>query len=74
VVTVSMSEDGRPDEASIRMTHYSGGSADAAQHAFGAARRAIMRCGSRGYDLPVDKYDRWKSIEMTFNPERMRIK
>ncbi|MCZ7676922.1 MAG: hypothetical protein M5U35_15095 [Roseovarius sp.] len=74
VVTVSMSEDGRPDAASIRMTGYSGGGAEAADHAFAAARRAIIRCGAEGYDLPVAKYDRWRSIEMTFNPENMRIK
>lgn len=74
VVTVSMFEDGRPDAASIRMTGYSGGGAEAADHAFGAARRAIIRCGANGYDLPLEKYDRWRSIEMTFNPERMRIK
>jgi len=74
VVTVSMFEDGRPDAASIRMTGYSGGGAEAADHAFGAARRAIIRCGANGYDLPFGKYDRWRSIEMTFNPERMRIK
>jgi hypothetical protein len=24
--------------------------------------------------LPVEKYDHWRDIEMTFNPERMRIK
>jgi len=74
VVTVSMSEDGRPDVASIRMTGYSGGSADAADRAFSAARRAIIRCGANGYDLPFEKYEQWRNIEMTFNPERMRIK
>ena len=39
-----------------------------------AARRAIIRCGASGYNLPVEKYDQWRDIEMTFNPERMRIK
>ena len=51
-----------------------GGSAASAKQAFEAARRAIIRCGSSGYDLPEDKYGQWKEIEMTFNPERMRIK
>ncbi|WP_111735233.1 energy transducer TonB [Roseovarius amoyensis] len=74
VVTVSMSEDGRPEADSIRMTSYSGGSADAADRAFAAARRAIIRCGTNGYDLPFEKYEQWRNIEMTFNPERMRIK
>lgn len=74
VVMVRMFEDGRPDAASIRMTGYSGGGASAADQAFGAARRAIIRCGAEGFDLPAEKYGQWRDIEMTFNPERMRIK
>jgi len=74
VVGVTMTEDGRPDVGSIRMLSSSGGSAAAAERAFDAARRAIIRCGTAGYDLPPEKYDRWRDIEMTFNPEKMRIK
>lgn len=74
VVGVDMSEDARPVNSSIQMLSASGGSGDAAKQAFEAARRAIIRCGSRGFDLPVEKYDHWRDIEMTFNPERMRIK
>ena len=39
-----------------------------------AARRAIIRCSRDGYQLPPDKYAHWRDIEMTFNPERMRLK
>ena len=39
-----------------------------------AARRAILRCGTKGYDLPQEKFGQWRDIEMTFNPEKMRIK
>lgn len=74
VVVVRMFEDGRPDAGSIRMTGFSGGSARAAGDAFAAARRAIIRCGAEGFDLPAEKYGQWRDIEMTFNPERMRIK
>ena len=74
VVGVEMSEDAKPVVSSIQMLSASGGSGDAAKQAFEAARRAIIRCGSGGFDLPVEKYDRWRDIEMTFNPERMRIK
>ncbi|MEM6478789.1 MAG: energy transducer TonB, partial [Pseudomonadota bacterium] len=42
--------------------------------AFEAARRAIIRCGAKGFDLPSEKYDQWKEIEMTFNPEQMRTR
>ena len=44
------------------------------KQAFEAARRAIIRCGSSGFDLPAEKYGHWRDIEMTFNPERMRIR
>lgn len=74
VVEVSMSQDGKPVIPSIRMASFSGGSEGAARQAFEAARRAIIRCGARGYDLPVEKYGQWRDIEMTFNPERMRVK
>jgi hypothetical protein len=74
VVEVSMSQDGKPITGSIRMASSSGGSEAAARQAFEAARRAIIRCGARGFDLPVEKYSQWQEIEMTFNPERMRVK
>ena len=74
VVTVSMTPDGKPETSTIRLLSSSGGSDAAAQQAFSAARRAIIRCGSSGFDLPAEKYDHWRDIEMTFNPERMRIK
>jgi hypothetical protein len=74
VVAVDMAETGRPDIASIRMLSHSGGSATAARQSFEAARRAIIRCGADGFDLPREKYEQWRDIEMTFNPEKMRIK
>jgi hypothetical protein len=74
VVGVSMGQDGKPNSGTIRMLSSSGGSASAAKQAFEAARRAIIRCAKGGYDLPSDKYGQWKDIEMTFNPEGMRLK
>ncbi len=74
IVTVSVSRDGRPDSGSIRMAGFEGGTESSARQAFEAARRAIIRCGANGFNLPADKYDQWRDIEMTFNPERMRIK
>lgn len=69
-----MAQDGTPITGSIRMASFSGGSEAAARQAFEAARRAIIRCGARGFDLPAEKYGQWQEIEMTFNPERMRVK
>ncbi|OED50571.1 energy transducer TonB [Rhodobacteraceae bacterium (ex Bugula neritina AB1)] len=74
VVGVSLARDGKPDTGSIRMLSSTGGSASAAKQAYEAARRAIIRCGAKGFQLPPEKYAQWRDIEMTFNPERMRIK
>ncbi|HKK37428.1 MAG TPA: energy transducer TonB [Paracoccaceae bacterium] len=73
-VAVSLSRSGTPEIASIRKLDHSGGGEAAARQAFEAARRAIIRCGADGFDLPAEKYARWRDIEMTFNPETMRIK
>jgi hypothetical protein len=74
VVAVSLSEEGKPDIGSIRLVSSRGGSDSSSRQAFEAARRAIIRCGASGYNLPKDKYAQWRDIEMTFNPEKMRIK
>lgn len=73
-VLVRMNENATPDSASIRMLGFEGGPEGAAQQAYEAARRAILRCGARGFDLPAEKYDQWREIEMVFNPENMRIR
>nr|WP_237212551.1 energy transducer TonB [Ruegeria lacuscaerulensis] len=74
VVGFSLTQDGKIVGGSLRMIDSSGGSAGAAKQAYEAARRAILRCGAKGYTLPADKYSQWRDIEITFNPERMRIK
>ncbi|MEV8465229.1 hypothetical protein AB0T83_00355 [Fluviibacterium sp. DFM31] len=70
VVAMEMGLDGRP--SNLRMVSYEGGGDTAAQQAYETARRAILRC--QPFDLPPEKYDQWQTIEMTFNPERMRRK
>jgi len=74
VVSVEMEQSGKPVTGSIRLVSSSGGSGAAAQQAFDAARRAIIRCGARGFPLPVEKFDQWREIEMTFNPEGMQFR
>ncbi|WP_113911981.1 energy transducer TonB [Roseovarius dicentrarchi] len=73
-VAFEMSEDGKPINGTIRMIASSGGTSGAAKQAFEAAQRAIIRCGGRGFDLPVEKYASWRNVELVFNPENMRIK
>ena len=74
IVAVQMTEEGKPVSGSIRLMDSSDGDSDAVTQAYEAARRAILRCGLKGYDLPKEKYSQWRDIEMTFNPEKMRIK
>ena len=58
----------------VRMISASGGSPAATKAAFEAARRAVLRCGVKGYDLPAEKYGQWKSVEITFDPSQMRLR
>lgn len=74
IIGFSMTPDAVPETGSLRMVRFSGGSEAAAQQAFDAARRAILRCGATGFGLPSEKYDHWRDIEMTFNPESMRFR
>lgn len=73
-VGFSMTPDARHEQGSIRIVSASGGTETARQQAFDAARRAIIRCEGDGYGLPRDKYDAWRDIEITFNPEGMRLR
>ena len=74
VVAVEMEQSGRPISGSIRLVSSSGGSSSGERQAFEAARRAIIRCGVNGFPLPVEKFDQWREIEMTFNPEGMQFR
>jgi len=74
IVGFDMLQSGKPVNDSIRMVSFSGGSEGGARQAFEAARRAIIRCGVRGFDLPVEKYAQWREIEATFNPEGMQFR
>ncbi|MEM7723605.1 MAG: hypothetical protein AAF376_14715 [Pseudomonadota bacterium] len=74
VLRFTMNREGIPDAISIRLMSASGGSDAAAQQAFEAGRRAILRCGTSGYDLPAESYALWQEVEVTFNPEGMRLR
>jgi outer membrane biosynthesis protein TonB len=71
VVGVTMKRDGTAE--AVRLIDSDGSSAGATDIAFGAARRAILRCVSNA-NLPAAKYDRWSEIEMVFNPDGMRLR
>ena len=51
------------------------GSDAAITAAFESARRAVIRCqGPEGYSLPEDKFEIWRQVEMTFDPNGMRLR
>ena len=72
-VGLSMTREGKVDGA-IKLLSSEGGDERATKTAYEAARRAILRCQKGGYNLPIEKYDHWRDIEITFNPEKMRLK
>ena len=74
VVYVAVGQNGVPDAGSIRMVEFTGGSEAGARGAFEAARRAIIRCGAKGFPLPAEKYDQWREMELVFNPDGMRMR
>lgn len=79
VVTVgmTMTREGLVAGNEVRLVAAEGGAPAAREAAFQAARRAVLRCqrqGREGYDLPPEKYDRWREIEIVFNPAEMRLR
>ncbi len=74
VVAFSMNRDGTPVANSVRLDGVLEGTTAGAQNAFEAARRAIIRCGGNGYDLPEESYEQWREVEAVFNPEGMRLR
>lgn len=74
VLLVGLGQDGKPIANSIRLLESKGGSGAGTDQAFQAARRAVLRCGAKGFDLPADNYARWKEIELEFDPVKLRAK
>ena len=72
VLGMQMTPEGKVKPGSLRLISSQGGADSAAKTAFQAARRAVLRCQKGGYNLPTEKYEHWREIEMTFNPEKMR--
>lgn len=76
VVTIgfSLEQDGTPIRDTIKLVASDGESDVAVDKAFEAGQRAIL-CGlGKGHDLPLESYDRWRDVELTFDPEEMRLK
>jgi len=65
---------GKPVPNSIKLLGFDGGDDVAVARAFETALRAIQVCGAQGFDLPRDKYESWRRVELIFNPEKMRLR
>jgi hypothetical protein len=66
--------DGTVAGGSLQMVASTEGSDAAVQTAFDSARRAILRCGAQGYDLPPEKYEQWKLVTINFDPNDVRMR
>ncbi|MEC9342992.1 MAG: TonB family protein, partial [Pseudomonadota bacterium] len=64
-VRFRLDREGRVD-GDPRVTESSGN-----QAADESARRAILRCGQRGYTLPADKYEAWRDVVVNFDPSQL---
>lgn len=73
-VAFNMTPSAMPETGSIRVVSASGGTEAAVAQAFETARRAIIRCAGDGYGLPAEQFEAWREIEITFNPEGMRLR
>jgi hypothetical protein len=71
-IAMEMQPDGKVVASSLEMIGFEGGNQSDANVAFQAGRRAILRCQKNGYDLPKDKYDQWRNVEIKFDPSEMR--
>ncbi|MEL6837968.1 MAG: energy transducer TonB [Pseudomonadota bacterium] len=72
-VGFSLDRDGTVQGNEVNLLS-SSGDQSAVTTAFEAARRAILRCQSGGYQLPGDKYEQWKDVVITFDPSGMRLR
>ncbi len=72
VLGFSLNPDGNLIDGSLRMIDATAASDRAVRAAYEAARRAVLRCGAAGFDLPREKYASWREVEITFSIEEVR--
>lgn len=71
-VDLELTPDGKVVPSSMKLISFEGGSEADARIAYQSVRRAILRCQKDGYDLPKDKYDQWRYVSITADPNIMR--
>jgi hypothetical protein len=73
-IAVTVDQNGVPDKNSVRLIAASDGSDAAVNAAFEAAKRAILKAGRRGLALPLDKYETWRELEITFDASARQLR
>ncbi|GLQ33780.1 cell envelope integrity/translocation protein TolA [Amylibacter marinus] len=68
---INLNREGRLEGEPTRVSPQSGSAAGILQ-AYEAARRALIRC--QPYNLPDEKYETWREIEIVFNPRNMVLR
>lgn len=71
-VHLEISEDQKV--LSVEMVEFAGGTAEAAQQSFEAAKRAVYRAASHGLGLDTDNYESWRSLLITFETSQGKIR
>lgn len=72
-VRVLLDQNGYPNAGAIQMISFRDGDETSVNQLFQTARRAIIRCGARGFSLPVESYSDWKELEVTFSLDGVSI-
>lgn len=70
-VAVMLDSAAVPVPESIRLIGHVGPSPD---EAYQSARRAILRCGVRGFPLPPEKQNDWRNLELNFDPAGLLLR
>lgn len=70
VIAAELTAEGDLVGSSVRMIEPANAPDSRYQVAYDAARRALIRC-SPYTDLPREKFEQWRNIEVVFNPEGM---
>ena len=71
VVGFSLDRNAKPVRSSLELVSATNASQSAIRQAYRVARTAVLRCGREGFNLPPDKYERWKNVELLLDLEKM---
>jgi len=75
-VSFQLGEDRRVVGSVVELVSNSPGDPAAVRAAFDRARTAVLNCQRQNGGFPLDaaQFEQWRNVEMTFNPESMRIR